>query len=37
MALEISYAPQFAEKTILVIDIYNCQTDPEARMFKKGE
>lgn len=26
---------QIRDKVILVIDIYNCQTDPEARMFKK--
>ena len=28
---------QIREKAILIIDIYNCQTDPEAIMFKKGK
>lgn len=25
---------QIRDKVILIIDIYSCQTDPEARMFK---
>ena len=26
---------QIRDKAILVIDIYNCQTNPETRLFKK--